>query len=156
MKILNDYGTHVEVYAGTRSLTVLLDTTDYVRLLYMGVPSLHPLIRKNKVAEVRFKLKGKSYGLGRFITTCPLHLEADHISRNPLDNRQSNLRCVTHRENCLNRDNTRKYPGVCKNGDRWKARITLRYGCKYLGTYDTEIEAHAVYMKAKDLYTANS
>lgn len=33
----------------------------------------------------------------------PEGMEADHVNRNPLDNRRKNLRLGTHQQNCLNR-----------------------------------------------------
>ena len=41
--------------------------------------------------------------LHRRITGAPKGLEVDHINRNPLDNRKSNLRVCTHAENMKNR-----------------------------------------------------
>lgn len=39
----------------------------------------------------------------RLIAKTPKGMEADHINRNRLDNQESNLRNVTHAENCKNR-----------------------------------------------------
>jgi hypothetical protein len=39
----------------------------------------------------------------RLIAKTPKGMETDHINRNRLDNRESNLRNVTHAENCQNR-----------------------------------------------------
>jgi len=43
------------------------------------------------------------YYLHRIITDAPAGLTVDHIDHDPLNNRQSNLRVVTHQENCQNR-----------------------------------------------------
>ena len=52
---------------------------------------------KNKKWEVK--------ALHRIITDCPKGLVVDHINRNPLDNRLSNLRICTVKENNNNRPN---------------------------------------------------
>lgn len=53
--------------------------------------------------------------------------EIDHINRNPLDNRKSNLRTVTRKQNSLNRvykKNTSGYKGVEKTAwGGWRAHI---------------------------------
>lgn len=45
----------------------------------------------------------KIIGLHREIMSPPTHLEVDHINGDPLDNRRSNLRIVTHAENLQNK-----------------------------------------------------
>ena len=77
--------------------------------------------------------------------------EIDHINRNPLDNRKSNLRFVTHSENTSNKGpvkSTSGYKGVYKkNGNYW-AQTNLRkseLGCKYLGYFDSKVAAAVAY-----------
>jgi hypothetical protein len=42
--------------------------------------------------------------LHRFLLQCPKELEVDHKHRNPLDNRRSELRIVSHKQNTENRE----------------------------------------------------
>jgi hypothetical protein len=76
----------------------------------------------------------------------------DHINRNPLDNRISNLRLANFSQNAANRKSTR---GEFLRGVRRK-KTSVGYSatiCKngksiLLGTYDTEQEAHEAYLAA--------
>ena len=77
--------------------------------------------------------------------------EIDHINRVPNDNRIANLREATRAENCANRKKrpTRyRLNGVFLVGRRFGARVHINGIPAYLGVYDTEIEAHAVYVEA--------
>lgn len=57
------------------------------------------------------QVNNKTIQLHRFITNCPVDKVVDHINRDSLDNRRSNLRCVTVEENNNNRG---KYSNVSK------------------------------------------
>jgi hypothetical protein len=82
---------------------------------------------------------------------------ADHINHDTLDNRRSNLRIATAQENMRNKslhsNSSTGFKGVQKtpNG-RYKAMITIDYTPKYLGTFDTPEEAHAIYCAAATKY----
>lgn len=71
----------------------------------------------------------------------------DHIDRNPLNNQFSNLRIVTPRENCYNREKlSGKYKGVCY--DKNVHRFLVRAGNKYVGSFSSENEAAMEYNAA--------
>lgn len=76
-------------------------------------------------------------------------LEADHINRNPLDNRRSNLRIVTHAQNMQNRKpharSSSRYRGVHWNAEthNWRARCRLNGRYYHLGYFNSEDEAGA-------------
>jgi hypothetical protein len=82
----------------------------------------------------------------------------DHINGNSLDNRKENLRICTNTENCRHcrkqRNSKMKYKGITKiiNGSGWVARIGVNNKRIYLGYYNTEEEAYAVYCKASKKY----
>jgi len=77
-------------------------------------------------------------------------LEIDHINRNPLDNRKSNLRLVTRSINAKNaimqKNNTTGYKGIYYRKDRdcWRARIQDLEGKRlHLGNFKTKEDAIA-------------
>jgi len=68
--------------------------------------------------------------------------ETDHINRNTIDNRYSNLREVSTACNQRNRgnpcNNTSGVKGVCwsKKSNKWGASVMVSKKTKYLGLYD--------------------
>ena len=89
----------------------------------------------------------------------PNGMQVDHINRNKLDNRLSNLRVVTPTQNNLNKPaaTTKKasaYKGVHKTASgSWQAMIWYKGKNYGLGSYKTPEEAALAYnIKAKELY----
>ena len=72
----------------------------------------------------------------------------DHINGDKLDNRLSNLRVISNRENLKKRGGTSKYVGVHKQRNSWLSNITLDNVLYYLGSYKTEEEAYIAYIDA--------
>jgi hypothetical protein len=71
-------------------------------------------------------------------------LECDHINRDPLDNRLSNLRIVSHGVNNANRTLSNKtgFAGAYKHGKKFQALININGITKALGTFETAKEAN--------------
>lgn len=75
--------------------------------------------------------------------------QIDHINHDRSDNRISNLRIVTNRENHLNTklrtDNTSGHVGVewLKTINKWRARIYLHGKMKHIGVFDRKDDAMA-------------
>ena len=76
----------------------------------------------------------------------------DHINGNKLDNRLSNLRIISNRDNLQKRGGTSKYVGVHKQRNSWLSNVTLNNVLYYLGSYKTEEEAHIAYIDALNEY----
>lgn len=83
----------------------------------------------------------------------------DHLDNNGLNNRFSNLKDKTVRENAWNRKVHRngKLPGCywCKQRKKWRTQCTIAGERMCLGHFDTEFEAHNRYiaeLKARGLY----
>jgi len=77
----------------------------------------------------------------------------DHINFDRTDNRVSNLRIVSCRENVSHRSNkslsTSKYVGVCfiKERGKFLASIRINKKTKFLGYYENEYDAHLAYQE---------
>lgn len=92
---------------------------------------------------IRAKEDGKKWKtilMHRLICCAEKNEEIDHINRNKLDNRKSNLRIVAHWENSHNRS---KGNGVRKpkGRNKWCAQIYVNNKRIYLGSFGTKEEA---------------
>ena len=79
----------------------------------------------------------------------------DHIDGNPSNNAISNLRDVDNKTNQCNRHRARTdsksgLMGASPFRNKWKAQIKRNGVIKYLGLYDTAIEAHEAYKLEKN------
>lgn len=95
----------------------------------------------------------------RVIMGEPKGMDVDHINRNPLDNRKTNLRVCTHAENRRNNKlyvtNTSGYRGVYldKRKMKWYTSITFMGKAYTLALFESPIEAAKEYDHvAKQLY----
>ena len=86
--------------------------------------------------------------LHRWLLKPPAGMEVDHINKNPLDNRRSNLRIVTRKQNEENGGKKRKktsskHRGVWfdKPTGRWRAQVTHNYKAYKSPRFDSEQEA---------------
>jgi hypothetical protein len=106
---------------------------------------------------------GKPIILSRLIMNFPDGLLVDHINRDPLDNRESNLRICTVSENSRNRSKKNDkyysiYKGVtyqkdCKRKKPWLARIVVHDRTHNLGYFESEVDAANAYnIKAIELF----
>jgi len=95
--------------------------------------------------------RGKFLRLHRVILDAPPGVEVDHINRNRLDNRRSNLRLATDGENARNcKRNTRNtsgYKGVHFDDRvrRWGASVVLDGRAYWMGLFDTPEQAAFAY-----------
>jgi HNH endonuclease len=98
------------------------------------------------------KYKGKmirTHRLAWFIVHNEWPDQIDHINGDRKDNRICNLRNVTNRENSANHYKHRagKLVGSNLNHGRWQSSIRINGKLKYLGNFDTELQAHEAYIE---------
>lgn len=95
----------------------------------------------------------------RFINNTPDGMLTDHKNGDRLDNRKENLRSCNRTQNHANKrvgsNYSSNFKGVYwhKNRNKWVAMIRFERKGRYLGCYESEIEAAKAYNKAaKDLF----
>lgn len=109
--------------------------------------------RSGGVYAVRAE-RGKRIKMHRLILNAEKGQEVDHINGDGLDNRRSNLRLATHRQNAMNvpkKDRGRsRFKGVSWRADRgkWRATINVNYKQSYLGLFSDEVSAAKAYNEA--------
>ena len=106
---------------------------------------------KNSVGYVVAPGNGSIY-LHRLITNAPNGMVVDHINGNQLDNRKSNLRICTNRENQQNRYTHRSGRLVGssfhKRSGKWQCVMMIDGKLTHKGLFKTELEAHEAYKEA--------
>jgi len=98
---------------------------------------------------------GKSYAvlMHREIMQAKKGQIVDHTNGDKLDNRKTNLRLCTHKQNISNQkvqsklSKSSKYKGVIwdKKKKKWLARIQINKKIIYLGWFDSELAAAEAY-----------
>lgn len=104
------------------------------------------------VRNVRNKKGATMFKMHSVIIGTPSGMDTDHINGDGLDNRKTNLRVVTRRQNIQNLHipKSSKYPGVTwnKNTRKWRALIRISDRLCHLGLFTDEDEAAEAYVIA--------
>lgn len=134
----------------TRGMVALVDDEDYERVsqfkwtLWGGTGNTIYAGRKGRKNEAR-----RTVLLHRFILDAPAGVEVDHINRNGLDCRRSNLRLATRAQNASNcaqhRAAKSPYKGVYRNGSGFIAQVSASGKVKHLGYYRHADAAARIY-----------
>lgn len=110
------------------------------------------------ITQVRHNGRNVKLYLHKLILAPRQGLHVDHINRNPLDNRVSNLRLATYSQNMANRGAFRgcssQYKGVRfhRRENKWEARIQANKKPIWLGNFESEIDAALAYNEAAQKY----
>jgi len=108
----------------------------------------HKWMRTEMMGNSRYVkaiINGKNTGLHRFVLDYNGNMVVDHINRNGLDNRKSNLRIVTPSENSANsktRSQTKEKNIYIKH-NKYQVQIIRNYKNVYYESFDTLEEAVA-------------
>lgn len=100
-------------------------------------------------------IDGKTYRTHRVLYSLyhnmeiPTNLQIDHIDGNKTNNRKDNLRLVTNQENQFSKPKVKGFT-YKKHAKKFEAKLKLNGKDVYLGLYDTELDARAAYLRAKE------
>lgn len=143
----------------TNGFETIIDDEDYHLIAGYNL-GLHVLPRNRaKYARVYIPAtenkKRETVGLHRIIMgITDSKISIDHIDHDGLNNRKSNLRICTHKQNARNTaarlNSTSKYLGVClpTGKNRFVAQIRPEGNKIFLGNFINEIDAAMAYDKA--------
>lgn len=141
-----------EKYGDIKTLIDLEDIEKLTRITW----GLYKRNAKSDTFYIRASIQGKDCRLHRLLMNCPKGLVVDHINHNTLDNRKSNLRVCTNRENLQNRKldcrNKTGITGIYKTDKKYLASICFNYKLIHLGLFDHLSDAVKVRKEAELKY----
>lgn len=108
-------------------------------------------LKSGKLIYATGWVNGRTIPMHRLLMSAPKGVVVDHLNHDPLDNRRSNLRLCTQRENVSNQRKLKgkgQYKGVFRDGGRFLALITVNYKTVYLGRYASPESAARAYDQA--------
>lgn len=149
---LIDGVAHVDVLYrdGSVKCTFLVDEDDYEEIVRPHRWHAGAVTHDRIYTTARRRGTNCTVLLHRWLLNPPADKEVDHINHRPLDNRRSNLRIVTRKQNEENgskkrvtRKQASKHRGVhlCKQTGRWRAQVTHNYKAHKSPRFDAEEEA---------------
>lgn len=94
-----------------------------------------------------YAINGRNTLMHRLILKTPKGLDTDHINHNRLDNRRSNIRVCTRKENL--QDMRRFHGGYHKRGNKFRVQIMRNGNRKTYGYYKTESQAKSAVKKIR-------
>ena len=139
----------------TQGKVALVDNVDFGRLIQYKWCANFINSKWYAVTEI----DGKKAYMHRVITGAPKGMDVDHWDHDGLNNTRKNLRVCTRSNNQGNRgmqkNNKTGYKGVVwhKHRKKYQAQINLNHKIRYLGSFDSPIEAAIAYNeKAVELF----
>lgn len=133
----------------TQGFVTLVDDEDAEAVLSLRC---HAHRERNLVYAIT-SVNGRKVRLHRWLLDAPAAMQVDHISRDTLDNRRSNLRLATHSQNLFNIPPRNRLKGITRVGAKWKAQIGFQGKHLHLGYFHTDAEAAREYDRvAADLF----
>jgi len=117
-------------------------------------------VREKNYGVKNGKRVRKSIWMHREINKTPKGMDTDHIDRNPLNNKKSNLRTVTHGQNMFNlskaKNNISGYKGVSwhKETQKWRAYLQINKKQKYFGLFSDIKDAILARKRGELIYHA--
>lgn len=140
---LDDYKFIIPIKSKTKPTTyTLVDERDY--------DEVNKFKWSYQKGYVTTMVNGKRVSMHKYLMgTPPDGKVINHLNRNILDNRRSNLEFSSYAQNAQNKNKkngaTSNYFGVSKHQNKWKACINYQGQCCNLGTFDDAIEAAKTY-----------
>lgn len=137
----------------TKGLYALVDDADLDLIKGHSWCATIPNAAKSKV-YAQSRIGGTNVYLHRFILNAPKGVQVDHINGNGLDNRRSNLRLASPKENARSvrrhRDSGSPYKGVHRYKARgnWSASIMVDGQARFIGYFETAEAAARAYDQA--------
>jgi len=147
-KIVLINGQKLEVFSDGRIMKFNKNNKPYMVENTNNTKYGYNQIRCNEKMIKRHRIIGFTF-LDLDIDNPNLHI--DHKDGNKLNNCINNLRIVNNQQNCWNRTKAKGFYWNKKN-QKWHAQIKLNSKTIYLGCFNTEDEARAAYLAAKQIY----